>query len=71
MKICETCHGNNFIKIKHESITSYMNCPDCTIDGKQEFPDFTDRVEKGKSLPPITTPKLLSYKPIENPIFFG
>ena len=71
MKICETCHGNNFIKIKHESITSYMNCPDCTIDGKQEFPDFTDRVEKGKSLPPINTLKLLSYKPIENPIFFG
>tara|TARA_R100000781_G_C3998383_1_gene99391 strand:- start:106 stop:252 length:147 start_codon:yes stop_codon:yes gene_type:complete len=48
-----------------------MNCPDCTVDGKQEFPDFTDRVEKGKSLPPINTPKLLSYKPIENPIFFG
>jgi hypothetical protein len=48
-----------------------MNCPDCTIDGKKEFPDFTDRVEKGKSLPPINTLKLLSYKPIENPIFFG
>ena len=71
MKICKTCNGNNFIRISHESITSYMNWPNCTIDGKQEFPDFKDRVEKGKSLPPINTTKLLSYNPIENPIFFG
>ena len=71
MKICKTCDGNNFIKITHEGVTSYINCPNCTVDGKKEFPDFADRVIKGKSLPSMNAIKLLSYQPIENPIFFG
>ena len=60
MKICKTCKGNNFVRLKFEGEEFTENCPDCTIDGKKEFPDFTDRVEKGKSLPPINTTKLLS-----------
>ena len=70
MKICKTCKGNNFVRVEFEAEKSTMNCPDCTIDGKQ---NYLKRVgeQADKSLPPKKKVRLLTYQPIPSPYFFG
>ena len=76
MKICKTCKGNNFVRVEFEAEKSTMNCPDCTIDGKQ---NYLKRVgeQADKSLPPkkkVNPPRLLTYRlstSYPTPYFFG
>ena len=80
MKICKTCKGNNFVRLKFEGEESTMNCPDCTIDGKRDYLEsmkYYDGEQTDKTLPPkkkVNPPRLLTYRlstSYPTPYFFG
>ena len=74
MKICKTCKGNNFVRLKFEGEESTMNCPDCTIDGKRDYLErmkYYDGEQTDKTLFPKKKVRLLTYQPIPSPYFFG